>query len=197
MSLTYPPTGSQAQPYSETLAIGREKAAARFDVSPEIWDSWDATGTLGPVAVEIAGLRRWLLADLDEWAAAGMPCRCAWLERKKKSATPSLSNRKRVFLRGREEGPLVLGKEKQKLSKARYDVVKALLDAGEAGLTTTDAHLSAPKSRRRTELFSDCQGGRSTFWTSGRPQGCPETPPTAIFPRFSRIGGLGTVHKSS
>src|SRR3954447_1739695 len=64
-------------------------------------------------------------------------------------------------------------------------------------LSSTDAHLSAPKSRRRAELFSDCQGGRSTFWTSVCPHGCPETPAATVFPRFSRIGGLRSVHQSS
>src|SRR6516165_2084131 len=33
------------------------------------------------------------------------------------------------------EAPLVLGKAKQKLTAPQYDVVKALLDAGDAGLT--------------------------------------------------------------
>src|SRR3954465_10756835 len=66
-----------------------------------------------------------------------------------------------------------------------------------SGLSSTDAHLSAPKSRRRAELFSDCQGGRSTCWTSVCPHGCPETPAATVFPRFSRIGGLRSVHQSS
>jgi hypothetical protein len=41
----------------------------------------------------------------------------------------------RVVLRDRTEGPVVLGKPKRKLTTAQYDVVKALLDAGETGLT--------------------------------------------------------------
>jgi hypothetical protein len=41
----------------------------------------------------------------------------------------------RVVLRGREEAPIVLGMPKPKLTLPRYNVVKALLDAGEAGLT--------------------------------------------------------------
>jgi hypothetical protein len=41
----------------------------------------------------------------------------------------------RVVLRGRDEGPIVLKKTKGNLTTAQYDVVKALLDAGEAGLT--------------------------------------------------------------
>jgi hypothetical protein len=41
----------------------------------------------------------------------------------------------RVVLRGRDEGPIVLGKEKQVLTDREYNVVKALLDAGDRGLT--------------------------------------------------------------
>jgi hypothetical protein len=41
----------------------------------------------------------------------------------------------RVVLRGRNQGPIVLAKEKQKLTLAQYNVVKTLLDAGEVGLT--------------------------------------------------------------
>jgi hypothetical protein len=41
----------------------------------------------------------------------------------------------RVVLRGRDEGPLVLGKEKPRLTDREYNVVKAVLDASEHGLT--------------------------------------------------------------
>jgi hypothetical protein len=41
----------------------------------------------------------------------------------------------RVVLRGREEGPIVLGKPKRKLTTPQYNVVQALLDAGDGGLT--------------------------------------------------------------
>jgi hypothetical protein len=40
-----------------------------------------------------------------------------------------------VVLRGPNEGPLVAGKTKGTLTTPQYNVVKALLDAGEAGLT--------------------------------------------------------------
>ncbi|MHC4399217.1 MAG: hypothetical protein ACYTG0_06035 [Planctomycetota bacterium] len=40
-----------------------------------------------------------------------------------------------VVLRGRKSRPIVLGKEKRVLTRARYDVVKALIDAGPHGLT--------------------------------------------------------------
>jgi hypothetical protein len=45
------------------------------------------------------------------------------------------SEKNRVELRGPAEGPIVLGKTKSKLTTAQYNVLKALLDAGEAGLT--------------------------------------------------------------
>jgi hypothetical protein len=41
----------------------------------------------------------------------------------------------RVVLRSREEGAIVLGKPKRKLTTPQYNVVKALLEAGEVGLT--------------------------------------------------------------
>ena len=41
----------------------------------------------------------------------------------------------RVVLRGMGEEPMVLGKKVPKLRPPQYDVVKALLDAGDAGLT--------------------------------------------------------------
>jgi len=40
-----------------------------------------------------------------------------------------------VVLRDRVEGPKVLGKTKRKLTTPQYNVVRALLDAGDAGLT--------------------------------------------------------------
>lgn len=44
-------------------------------------------------------------------------------------------NSQRVILRGQDEGPVVLGKIKPKLTMPQYNVVKALLDAGDVGLT--------------------------------------------------------------
>lgn len=41
----------------------------------------------------------------------------------------------RVVLRGRTEGPIVLARKKRILTSAQYDVVDALLGAGDAGLT--------------------------------------------------------------
>ena len=41
----------------------------------------------------------------------------------------------RVVLQGPDERPIVRGLQKRKLTKPQYNVVKALMDAGEAGLT--------------------------------------------------------------
>jgi hypothetical protein len=41
----------------------------------------------------------------------------------------------RVVLRGRDEGPLILGKEKPPLTDRQYNVIRSLLNAGEDGLT--------------------------------------------------------------
>jgi hypothetical protein len=43
-----------------------------------------------------------------------------------------------VILRGRTEPPLVLGREQPTLTSAQYDVIKALLDAGEKGLSQNE-----------------------------------------------------------
>jgi hypothetical protein len=52
------------------------------------------------------------------------------------SSTPaSPEEGQRVILRGPGERPIVRDGEKDPLSRAQYDVVKALLDAGERGLT--------------------------------------------------------------
>jgi hypothetical protein len=48
------------------------------------------------------------------------------------------AKRSRVDLRGREEGPMVLGKTKEKLTTPQYKVVKALLAAGDEGLTKNE-----------------------------------------------------------
>jgi hypothetical protein len=64
---------------AEPLAVGREQAAALFDVSGATWDRWDAAGLLGPIGVRMAGRRLWLMTELREWAAAGMPRRREWL----------------------------------------------------------------------------------------------------------------------
>jgi hypothetical protein len=66
-------------PALEPLAVGREQGAALFSVSRATWDRWDAGGQLGPVGVRKNGRKLWLLSELREWAAAGMPCRKEWL----------------------------------------------------------------------------------------------------------------------
>ena len=66
----------------EPITVGREQAAALFSISRATWDRWDASGQLGPIGIRKNGRKLWLLAELREWAAAGMPCRKEWLARK-------------------------------------------------------------------------------------------------------------------
>jgi hypothetical protein len=61
------------------LAVGREQGAALFSVSRATWDRWDSSGLLGPAGIRKTGRKLWLLSELREWAAAGMPCRKDWL----------------------------------------------------------------------------------------------------------------------
>jgi hypothetical protein len=66
----------------EPLAVGRKQAAQLFSVGLATWDRWDASGQLGPLGIRKNGRKLWILAELREWAAAGMPCRKEWLARK-------------------------------------------------------------------------------------------------------------------
>jgi hypothetical protein len=59
--------------------VGRKGGAALFSISRATWDRWDASGLLGPVGIKKAGRKLWLLSELKEWAAAGMPARKEWL----------------------------------------------------------------------------------------------------------------------
>jgi hypothetical protein len=66
----------------------------------------------------------------------------------------------RVVLRGPAEGPFVLGREKRPLTLAQYDVVKALLDAGERGLSKDEldrqsGHGDARKLLKRLAALDD------------------------------------------
>jgi hypothetical protein len=56
----------------------------------------------------------------------------------------------RVKLRTRDQGPIVLGNEKSVLTDGAYNVVKALLDAGEAGLSKDklDEKSGHPEARK-------------------------------------------------
>jgi len=52
----------------------------------------------------------------------------------KRPEQPAAMDEPRVVLRGRDEGPLVLGKEKPPLTGREYNGIKALLGAGKHGL---------------------------------------------------------------
>jgi hypothetical protein len=66
----------------EPLAVRREQGAALFSIGIATWDRWDSSGLLGPVGNKKSGVKLWSLAELREWAAAGMPCRKEWLARR-------------------------------------------------------------------------------------------------------------------
>jgi hypothetical protein len=71
---------------------------------------------------------------------------CAWRELHGASWPPPVSGNKppasgprpAVTLRGQADAPIVRGKEMPRLTVARYCVVKALVDAGNDGLSTDD-----------------------------------------------------------
>lgn len=58
----------------------------------------------------------------------------------------------RVVLRGLSEGPIVCGKEKAPLTPAQYDVVKALLDAGDRGLSKDELDHKSDRGEARKIL---------------------------------------------
>ena len=60
---------------------------------------------------------------------------------------------KHVKLFGPGEQPVVRGKKKAALTKARYDVVKALLDAGEAGLHKDALAVKSKHSEPQKRLY--------------------------------------------
>jgi hypothetical protein len=66
----------------EPLAVGRDQVAALLSIGVATLDRWDNAGILGPVGVKKGGRKLWALAELREWAAAGMPCRKEWVARR-------------------------------------------------------------------------------------------------------------------
>ena len=73
-------------PGLEPLAVGREQVAALLSIGLATLDRWDCAGLLGPVGIKKAGRKLWVLAELREWAAAGMPGRREWLARRAAAA---------------------------------------------------------------------------------------------------------------
>jgi hypothetical protein len=80
-------------PTLEPLAVGREQLAALLTIGVATLDRWDAAGLLGPLGVRKAGRKLWSLAELRDWAAAGMPCRKEWLARRAAAANASVRPR--------------------------------------------------------------------------------------------------------
>ena len=66
----------------EPLTVGRKQAAQLFSIGIATFDRWDASGQLGPVGIRKSGRKLWVLTELREWTASGMPCRKEWLARK-------------------------------------------------------------------------------------------------------------------
>ena len=62
----------------EPIMVRREQGSELFSVGIATWDRWDSSGVLGPVGVKRGGVKLWNLAELKEWAAAGMPGRKEW-----------------------------------------------------------------------------------------------------------------------
>jgi hypothetical protein len=62
--------------------VRREQAAELLGVAIATFDRWDSSGVLGPVGIKRGNIKLWLLSELREWAAAGMPPRKEWLGRR-------------------------------------------------------------------------------------------------------------------
>ncbi|MCI0463306.1 MAG: hypothetical protein L0Z62_40685 [Gemmataceae bacterium] len=80
----------------------------------------------------------------------------------------------RVVLRGPAERPLVLGREKPLLTRAQYNVIQALLDAGERGLSKDEldhksGHGDARKILKR--LADSDDGWQAVLPFPGKPGG--------------------------
>jgi hypothetical protein len=102
-------------------------------------DGYDAASLMEELSNEVEYVSQWLLAQTSPLpgdqedsqpgdSAAERPIR-------RDTASTAGAPKPRVVLRDRAEAPLVLGKEKRILTAPQYDVVKALLDAGDRGLT--------------------------------------------------------------
>jgi hypothetical protein len=63
------------------LVTGRQ-AASLCSRSLRAWRSWDAAGLI-PCPVQIGHSKLWSLEELNQWVAAGCPCRTEWEARKK------------------------------------------------------------------------------------------------------------------
>src|SRR5688572_16856182 len=100
--------------------------------------SWDHYERYDPqIAFAVSEVTR---ITPEHWARLDPPFREPWLEKTirlltKQQLPADPENGSRVVLRDRADRPIVLGKPKKKITTAQYDVVKALLDAGDKSLT--------------------------------------------------------------
>jgi predicted DNA-binding transcriptional regulator AlpA len=66
----------------EPLLIDVSVVARLLQVSRRHVQSLDSSGRLGPMAVSLGRSRRWRLAELRSWIAAGAPPRSRWIAMK-------------------------------------------------------------------------------------------------------------------
>jgi predicted DNA-binding transcriptional regulator AlpA len=59
------------------IAVDAVAAAELFSMSKSTWRRLVAAGR-APQGWRLGGLRRWSVAELDAWDAAGRPCADAW-----------------------------------------------------------------------------------------------------------------------
>jgi hypothetical protein len=97
----------------------------------------------------------------------------AFLDTKAGSDLPSRSPR-RVVLQGRGEPPIVQGKAKSRLTYAQYDVVEALLKAGDSGLSKDELAVKGrhPDANRILKRLADSDPDWGTvIQMAGKPGG--------------------------
>ncbi len=63
----------------DPIAVSKSTAAAMFDCSARSWQKYSAAGLI-PEPVRFNGRPRWILAELQDWAAAGCPSRARWMQ---------------------------------------------------------------------------------------------------------------------
>ncbi len=70
---------------TELIAVDAAEAAAMFSCCERSWRTLDTEGKV-PSPVRLNRSVRWIVADLNAWAAAGCPDRLSWERRRKETA---------------------------------------------------------------------------------------------------------------
>jgi predicted DNA-binding transcriptional regulator AlpA len=63
----------------ERLALGAADVAKMLDISERHLWGLHSSGRLGPKPISLGRSKRWCVAELRAWLAAGAPCRDRWL----------------------------------------------------------------------------------------------------------------------